>query len=106
VPQYSAEVIPLPYPRTVCTSKTCTSIVFVEGKRKVDYKTHCHEHCYLRGVEQEVIKNSALKKCAAMNWKLGMYKDLIKKAMLRFIRDVIIINETLFIFITKVFAKS
>jgi hypothetical protein len=66
IPQYSGEVVKLPYPRTVCTSKSCTRVVLVEGVQKVDYNTHCHEHCYLQGVEQEVINNPILRFCAAM----------------------------------------
>lgn len=71
VPQYSAEIIFLPYPRTVCTSESCTEFVVIEGRNQIDYITHCHEHCYLTGVEQEVINNPALIGCAAMDRKSG-----------------------------------
>jgi GTPase SAR1 family protein len=78
VPQYSAEVVVLPYPRTVCTSESCIRIIVVESVQKIDYSTHCHEHCYLTGVEQEVINNPALKACTAMNQTLGMCKQYDK----------------------------
>ena len=73
VPQYSAEIIPLHYPRTVCTSESCTELVLVEGRDEIDYVSHCHDHCYLQGVEQEVIHNPALKNCAAIDRISGTY---------------------------------
>lgn len=71
VPQFSAKVIELNYPRTVCTSESCTRVIDIEGVQTVDYNSHCHEHCYLTGVEQEVINNPDLKQCSAMDQLLG-----------------------------------
>jgi GTPase SAR1 family protein len=78
VPQYSAEFINLPYPRTVCTTESCTRVIIVEGVQKVDYSSHCHEHCYLENVQPELINNPALKACAAMDQILGKCQYLIK----------------------------
>lgn len=71
IPQYLGDVIQLPYPRTVCTSKSCIRVILVEGVQKVDYSSHCHEHCHLKGVEQEVINNPALKACVSMDPERG-----------------------------------
>ncbi len=64
----------LDYPRTVCTSPSCTELIFYkddeDGTKKIEkthYKTHCHEHCYLDGVQTDVINNVALQRCAAMD---------------------------------------
>ncbi|CAG8731795.1 16041_t:CDS:1, partial [Dentiscutata heterogama] len=51
----------LGFPRTVCTE--CKREV-VDGK--VNYKSHCHDHCYLTGVETDVTNNAALLNCWAI----------------------------------------
>ena len=66
IPTVDLESVQLAYPRTVCTSTKCTAYVQFQGKVKVDYKTHCHEHCYLQGVAQNVVNNVALTRCSAM----------------------------------------
>ncbi|CAF3719844.1 unnamed protein product [Rotaria sp. Silwood1] len=68
--QKDAEIIPLGYPRTVCTNKKCTKVITINGIEKVDYTSHCHPHCYLNGVEQEIIGHEKLKDCASMNKSL------------------------------------
>jgi GTPase SAR1 family protein len=67
IPQKTAEILPLDYPRTICTSKKCSKVITVNGEMKVDYTAQCHERCYLKGVEQEVISNPILKHCRAMD---------------------------------------
>ena len=69
--QKDAEVVPLGYPRTVCTNNTCTKVILVDGQQKVDYASHCHPHCYLGGVEVETIGHEKLKDCAAMDKSLS-----------------------------------
>ena len=64
-------IIPLDYPRTVCTSDKCIRVLMIDGEQKVDYISRCHSHCYLKGVEQEVIHNPILKHCTAMNRLTG-----------------------------------
>jgi hypothetical protein len=66
MPQRDAEIVPLGYPRTVCTNDKCTKVITVDGIEKVDYASHCHPHCYLTGVEQETIGHEKLRDCSAM----------------------------------------
>ncbi|CAF3125543.1 unnamed protein product [Rotaria sp. Silwood2] len=67
IPQKVAEVVLLEYPRTICTSKKFSKVVKVNDEMKVDYIVQCHRHCYLQGVEQEVINNPILKHCRAID---------------------------------------
>ena len=61
----------LVHPRTVCVESIHTEIVMVNGMRKVNYTCHCHPHCYLSGVEEELIGDEKLKSCAAINSATG-----------------------------------
>ncbi|CAF1121731.1 unnamed protein product [Rotaria sordida] len=65
--QKDAEIIPLGYPRTVCTNNKCTKVITINGIETVDYASHCHPHCYLIGVELEIIGHEKLKDCISMN---------------------------------------
>ncbi|CAF1229005.1 unnamed protein product [Rotaria sordida] len=47
--------------------KKCTKVITINGIEKVDYVLHCHPHCYLIGVGQEIIGHEKLKDCASMN---------------------------------------
>lgn len=69
IPQIDLEPVQLGYPRTVCTSSTCVQSLKIDetGISKIDYITHCHEHCYLNGVESNVLNNAELRNCFAMN---------------------------------------
>lgn len=68
IPKINIEQKILDYPRTVCTSSKCTEVVSNEdGIKKIHYKTHCHEHCYLDGIQTDVVNNVALQNCSAMN---------------------------------------
>lgn len=44
------ESAPLDHPRTVCSAVSCTEVVKFQGQDKINYKTHCHRHCYLEDV--------------------------------------------------------
>jgi GTPase SAR1 family protein len=67
--QKDAKVVQLGYPRTVCTNKTCISVITIDGMEKVDYTSHCHAHCFLNGVEEESIGSEKLQDCAAIDRK-------------------------------------
>jgi hypothetical protein len=56
----------LGHPRTVCTDAKCTRIYSVGNVNMTDHTSHCHKHCYLSGVQTEVINNPALAECCAM----------------------------------------
>ncbi|XP_055341675.1 uncharacterized protein LOC129590459 [Paramacrobiotus metropolitanus] len=62
VPVIDLESVPLGFPRTVCVSQKCIRVV----GQKVDYVTWCHDHCYLKGIQQEQYPNPGLKQCDAM----------------------------------------
>ena len=79
VPQKLIKVVSLSYPRTICKSKKCSKMIQVDGEKKIDYSVRCHEHCYLRGVEQEIINNPILKHCRAIEKTTGKtfrFKDV------------------------------
>ncbi|XP_055347714.1 uncharacterized protein LOC129594881 [Paramacrobiotus metropolitanus] len=65
VPSIDLETIPLPYPRTVCVAQKCIKMV----GQKANYITHCHEHCYLTGIEPGKYPQPGLQSCAAMGNK-------------------------------------
>ncbi|CAF1038121.1 unnamed protein product [Didymodactylos carnosus] len=67
IPAVDLKSTSLSYPRTVCTSTSCVKFVKFGNIDKINYVTHCHEHCYLQGVAQDVVNNAALQKCSAMN---------------------------------------
>ncbi|UJR14421.1 hypothetical protein I4U23_001418 [Adineta vaga] len=70
MPQKDAEVISLGYPRTVCANTSqCTEVIRIDGMEKVNYVSHCHEHCFLQGVQKEAIGDEKLQQCSAMNQK-------------------------------------
>lgn len=81
----------LGYPRTVCTNNTCVSYSTFQGKAQTIYSKHCHERCYLQGIDKEIIGNKGLIQCDAMSgkncrvcgcfWELHMHitKDFTKK---------------------------
>jgi GTPase SAR1 family protein len=74
IPERKAEVVRLRYPRTICVNEKCSKVMEIDGEMKIDYKMKCHEHCHLKGVEQEVIKNRILKHCSAMDKTTGKYR--------------------------------
>nr|CAG8433137.1 656_t:CDS:1 [Entrophospora candida]CAG8533703.1 13627_t:CDS:1 [Entrophospora candida] len=56
----------LGHPRTVCTDANCIKIYSIGNVNMTDHISHCHKHCYLSGVQTEVINNPALTHCSAM----------------------------------------
>jgi hypothetical protein len=71
LPQRDAKVVPLGHPRTVSSNNKYTKLVTVDGIEKLDYTSHCHPHCFLTGIEQDVIGHEKLKHCSAMNKETG-----------------------------------
>jgi len=67
IPAIDLETTPLDYPRTVCTARSCVKYISVGGVQKIDYVRHCHPHCYLTGIERNIVNCVALQKCAAMD---------------------------------------
>ena len=59
----------LGYPRTVCTHANCIEYIAAgrDNVQQVNYKQHCHPHCYLSGVPTETVGDSRLQSCAAMS---------------------------------------
>ena len=53
-------------PRTVCTSNKCVeySTVPDSSESVINYVTHCHNKCYVKGVETGKVFNPAIKNCA------------------------------------------
>jgi hypothetical protein len=79
LPQKDAKVVPLGYPRTVCTKDKCIKTIIVDSIARVDYASHCHPHCYFTGVEQEAIGHEKLQNCEAMDKSLGKSKLVFRK---------------------------
>jgi len=57
----------LGHPRTVCTDTNCIKVYKVGSVTMTDHISHCHPHCYLTGVQTEVINNPALTHCSAID---------------------------------------
>jgi len=82
----------LKYPITVCTAKSCTSVIALEnGEKTVNYK-HCHEMCKVKDVENNIIGHVKLRKCSPLkklpdgrctkcgcDWKLHMHVNYVYK---------------------------
>uniref|UniRef100_A0A914P788 G domain-containing protein n=1 Tax=Panagrolaimus davidi TaxID=227884 RepID=A0A914P788_9BILA len=68
VTQIGIEVKPLDYPKTVCAGQNCieTQKLGNTEQLQVIYKTICHAHCGLTGVNVEKVPEPALVNCAAM----------------------------------------
>ncbi|KAK9731258.1 hypothetical protein QE152_g13862 [Popillia japonica] len=66
VPRIGLKVITLNYPMTVCTNQKCVDAVKIEDTTKKNYKQKCHPHCYLSGVQKEVIGDLELRYCWSM----------------------------------------
>jgi len=67
IPAVDLKTTPLNHPRTVCTANNCVKHISVGGVQKIDYVRHCHPHCYLTGVQTNVVNCVALQQCTAMN---------------------------------------
>ena len=75
LPQLAAQIVQLPYPRTVCASDECSRIITVDGVQRRDYSTICHDHCYLKGVAQEALIDEKLQECEAFHPHIGKSRD-------------------------------
>ena len=67
IPQNNGRIILLAKPRTVCVSERCCRMIEVDGEKKIDYISKCHDECFLAGVEQEQIADDKLQDCSAMD---------------------------------------
>ena len=67
IPELDLQVNTLPYPATICADKSCCTAYTVAGISKFHYSQRCHPHCYLSGVPKEVLGDSQLTGCWAMN---------------------------------------
>ncbi|GBG72765.1 hypothetical protein CBR_g12333 [Chara braunii] len=67
VPAVDLEYVALTQPHTVCTSPRCRDTVVSCNQTKYDYKTRCHRPCYLENVEVNIVNNTDLKNCGAMD---------------------------------------
>ncbi|CAG8596056.1 12067_t:CDS:1 [Ambispora leptoticha] len=66
IEQIDLEPMQLGYPRTVCTSHNCVKVLSIGSRKKINYKTNCHERCYLSGVACDMVNNAALQTCSAI----------------------------------------
>ncbi|CAF3261197.1 unnamed protein product [Rotaria sp. Silwood2] len=67
IPQNEAAVKPLQNPRTVCMSDKCRQAVLVGDETKMEYRSICHDVCYLKGVVQERLSDPELEYCEVMD---------------------------------------
>uniref|UniRef100_T1IQV4 DUF8206 domain-containing protein n=1 Tax=Strigamia maritima TaxID=126957 RepID=T1IQV4_STRMM len=63
------ETEPLNHPRTVCMAKSCVKYhPTSDGSAcSVEYIKHCHQHCYLKGIPEEIVGDQRLKLCQAID---------------------------------------
>lgn len=69
--QKQVMAVELPFPRTVCTAEGCTRLYQHGTEMRVEYTQRCHDECYLRKVQQEVIGDPGLLRCRAFEGKSG-----------------------------------
>lgn len=71
VEQIQIKTVPIDYPKTVCTNTRCVDVRAIPGtsENMIIYKTVCHHHCYLRGVNVDTVGAPELRACLAMNGK-------------------------------------
>ena len=68
IPVSEVNATKLERPQTVCTHTKCVDYVTNKcGISTCDYKTVCHENCHLKGIEENVVNNSRIKNCKAMD---------------------------------------
>ncbi|XP_037042296.1 uncharacterized protein LOC119078724 [Bradysia coprophila] len=68
VQQIQIKTVPINYPKTVCTSSQCVEVRLIHGtsQNMIVYKTVCHDHCHLDGVNVETVGAPELRRCDAM----------------------------------------
>ncbi|UJR20042.1 hypothetical protein I4U23_023176 [Adineta vaga] len=71
LPQNNVQIKHLKYPRTVCVNEKCCRSIIVNNEKKIEYISQCHEHCYLKGVVQETIRDQRIRDCEIMEFKTG-----------------------------------
>uniref|UniRef100_T1IWT2 Uncharacterized protein n=1 Tax=Strigamia maritima TaxID=126957 RepID=T1IWT2_STRMM len=62
---------PLKHPRTVCGSCVQYHPAADGSVGGVEYIKHCHPHCHLTGVAENIVGDARLQKCTAMNGTLN-----------------------------------
>lgn len=65
--QIQLKIKDLGHPRTVSTNPRFMKPVNSGRITMIEYISHCHPHCYLKGVEAEVVGHPELQRCSAMN---------------------------------------
>ena len=78
LPQNMAHIHRLNHPRTVCTNKKCCRVIDVNGQKKIDYITICHDDCFLNGVEQETLGDARLEDCTAIEFDTGTNSTVVR----------------------------
>ncbi|CAF1157636.1 unnamed protein product [Rotaria sordida] len=71
LPQNDVRIRHLDNPRTVCTSDKCCQTITVNNEIKIEYKSKCHDICYLKGVVQETINDPRMLDCEVIDYKTG-----------------------------------
>lgn len=68
VEQIQIKTVAIDYPKTVCTSPQCVKVRKIPGtgQHMNIYKTVCHHHCFLKGVNVDTVGAPELMKCSAM----------------------------------------
>lgn len=90
IPQNEGRIIALAKPRTVCVSERCCRMIEVNGEKKIDYISKCHDECYLTGVEQEKIADEKLSDCTAMDALTGeRYSRMLPARRLTFFLSIL-----------------
>uniref|UniRef100_A0A914XNS0 G domain-containing protein n=1 Tax=Plectus sambesii TaxID=2011161 RepID=A0A914XNS0_9BILA len=100
IPHIALKPVPLGHPRTVCTDAKCTNTKPIPNTtaRQVEYKTICHDHCYLDNVTPEQVPNPSLQKCNAFgsnlkckmcgcSWDLHMHITFSQESVTEMIED-------------------
>ncbi|XP_022917400.2 uncharacterized protein [Onthophagus taurus] len=67
IPVIDLEQIECPKPKTVCHNSKCCEKYSVGDITKLHYKQRCHDPCFLTNVAREIVGDTELKHCAAMD---------------------------------------
>lgn len=73
--QYDAVIVRFSYPRTVCMGANCHEIIERGGERRTQYRSICHDECYLKSVVQETLNDPGLEDCRAMDYDTGRKQE-------------------------------
>ncbi|XP_054166183.1 uncharacterized protein LOC128963695 [Oppia nitens] len=72
IPVVEIKTIPLDHPMTVCSDNDCCILTNINGQLVKDYKQKCHDKCYLKYDDGNIMGNTGLLDCQAFN----IYKDI------------------------------